>query len=113
MSIIIESTIEKFKGNIYLPDFLTMPQVNAFNAANRKVQKAANSPDGLLMFDRDEMIAPGLFACVERLEVENQPEHPTVDTFRFTPSHGGDMFISLLIVSITNIILGADQVPNA
>lgn len=113
MSIVIESTIENFEGKIFLPDFLTMPQVNAFNAANRKTQKAANSPEGITMWERDEMIAPGLFACIEKLEMQGQPEHPSLENFRFTPARDGDIFISFLIVNISKLVMGEEIIPNA
>lgn len=117
MSIVINSDIDNFKGKIYLPDFFTMPQVNGFNAANERVMKLSKeralSGDPFQYWERDEILAPALFACVEKLEIEKQPEHPTLSNFRFTPAQNGDIFIAKLIVEIGKLILGEQIIPNA
>lgn len=104
----IKSEIKGFEGTVYLPEFLTLPQVNAFSKALAQVSA---TPD-IKVWERDEIMMPAVFACIERMEIHKQPEHPTLATFRFTPAPRANELISLLIVSVSNMVMGEQEIPN-
>lgn len=106
MSKFVESDIKPFTGKVYLPDFLTLPQVLAFTRAQDNVF------EGMKKWDRDEIMLPAILACVEHFEINKQPEHPTLETFCFTPSPQADELIALLITKITSMILQEEEIPN-
>lgn len=105
----IKSEIKGFEGTVYLPEFLTLPQVNRFSQALAEV----SSKEGIKVWERDEIMMPAIFACIERMEIEKQPEHPTLETFCFTPAPRANELISLLIVGVSNMVMGEQEIPNA
>lgn len=103
----IKSEIKGFKGTVYLPEFLPIVPVNNFSRALEKVSQSE-----IKLWDRDEIMMPALFACIERMEIEKQPEHPTIETFRFTPAEQADQLIALLITEVSKVVMGEQEIPN-
>lgn len=104
----ITSEIKGFEGKVYLPEGLSLPKVIAYSKALDEVA----SKEGIKKWDRDEIMMPSVFACIDKMEIKNQPQHPTLDTFRFTPAKQADEFISLIISHISLLVMGEEEIPN-
>jgi len=110
MSKTITSDIKGFTGTFDLPDYLTLPQVLAWARATRQVEQ---TPD-MKRWEVDAAVMPVAFTIIERMVIEQQPEHPTLETFRFTPAPRADQLISLIVLEITKLVMTERvEVPNA
>lgn len=112
MSTVIESTIKKFEGKIYLPEYLTLPQVLKFMRAQDDLAAALVKNPGMKVWDSYEILCPAIFACIERLDIVRQPTNPTLDTFRFSPAEHGGKFLELLINEVTALAMVENEVPK-
>ena len=132
MTKIVESSVEGFKGKVHFASPLNLDQVFAIEDAkdnaiqiepsafltklnefqgvkddNGEVVKAQWSSKA------DKFFIPALLLCVEKFEVENIPEKPTLETFPLTPRAKSQKFIDFLWSQLESVYAGEVEVPNA
>lgn len=110
MSKRIESPVKRWPGYVVLSDPLTFPMVYAFEDALNAVQIAK---DDLTTTRADQLILPGMLACVEEFELEGFPTHPTAETFPATPRIPSNRLIAWLVSEISKLYQEASTIPNA
>ncbi len=64
---------------------------------------------------RDAFYARALCACIECAHVNEFPEHPTYETWRFSPARYAVQFFELLLEALLDIYYGeqTETSPNA
>ena len=111
-----DSNIPKYPGYVILPDFLTLPQVMAFEAALGDINAGpveAGTKVWFTVLDKDKLTA--ILLCVSEWHIEGLPEQPTADTFPFSPRTASHKLIDWLFGLIRDLWVGdgADVIPNA
>ena len=114
----IESPVKRFSGTVVLPDALTFPQYNAFNAAmkavktyNDAMKAAETNPE---RSRQNQAMVPGVLACVAEWTLANlTPEQLTEETFPATPYVAVTQLLTWLVKAITDLVFEADGSPNA
>jgi hypothetical protein len=106
MSKRVECSIKRFKGAVEFKDPLPYPTVIKFERAIR--EKKANEEQ-----DLGELLLPLFIESVEKWELKNFPEKPTVETWPGSPRAAAGELIAFLIGEITQIYKGSeDNDPN-
>lgn len=109
-----QSPVAKFPGTVVLPEYLTMPQVLAFETALGKL--TADLPeDGqrVWLSIGDRQMLSAVLPVVTEWRITGVPESPTAETFPFTPRKASHDLIQWLFNLIRDIWIGEDQIPNA
>lgn len=105
---IITSPVSQWQGTVTIADPLYLPQVEAIEAA------FDFKPDGekvwLSVLDKNKL--PAIFACVEKWNLENFPDAPTLETFPLSPRPASTKLITWLWQEICAVYLGEVIVPN-
>jgi hypothetical protein len=109
-----QSPVPRFPGYIVLPEFLTMPQVMAFESALGNV--SANLPaDGStrvwLTVSDGEMVKAALLT-VKEWHIQGMPEDPSADTFPFSPRKASHDLILWIFGLIRDLWVGELADPN-
>ena len=111
---IIESPVEYFKGTVQLSDPLTFPQVIAFQDTIRETMQLMNEDgrENMTLAKLHYGLLPGILACVEKWELENMPEKPTIKNFPATPITAAGKLVDWLRKEILGLVIEAEAVPN-
>ena len=83
MSKIVKCDIKGFEGQITIPDVLTLPVFLKFR--DGVFAGADANKEGKDIFDQMLLSLPGMIQVVEKWELANIPENPTVETWPVTP----------------------------
>ena len=95
-----------------LHDPLTYPQVIAYQDAISDVVKLTGDGKEPTLQKLHFTLLPGIIPCVEKWNLENIPENPTVDTFPATPMQAAGELIDWLREEVLLLITQATTVPN-
>jgi hypothetical protein len=111
VSKVIPSPIKRFPGSVTIADPLTLPQVEAIEAAVDHPKTL--EPEALYYFtvyDKPQMSA--MFACVEKWQLQNFPETVNIDTFPMSPRKASHELIKWLFGEILKVYNGELDIPN-
>ena len=110
-----ESPVEKFPGHIILPDYLTLPQVRAFEDALDGLENIGKGKktDRVWLSVIDEKRLPAILESVQEWHIEGIPEKLTVDNFPMTPVSEANKLINWVFQELRALWLGETEVPNA
>jgi hypothetical protein len=101
----IESPVKKFPGAVEFHDPLPYLTVLKFERVAREAKKDA---------DAGEIFIPVILEAVEKWDLQNFPEQPTLEAFPGTPRAAIHQLIAWLLNEMTAIYKGsADDDPNA
>lgn len=105
------SPVEKFPGFVVLPDFLTLPQVIAFEDAIGQAEELKKG--GTVRRSRlDQINLPVIFAIVKEWHVDGVPETPDIESMPLTPRVASATLIAWIWGEITRLYIGEKTVPN-
>ena len=107
----VQSPVKEFPGHIILPDFLTLAQVFAFEAASDNVTALKGGTIRRSQIDAEYL--PMIFAIVTEWHIDGQPDKPTLETWRATPRKASADLTAWAIGEITKMYLGEIEIPNA
>lgn len=104
----VTSPSKLWPGTVTLADPLTLPQVELIEAG-------LELPEGLgekVYFSvLDKMAMPAIIACVEKWNLENFPEAPTLDNWPMTPRKQSHEFVAFLWSEVVRIYNGEQDAP--
>jgi hypothetical protein len=107
---IISSPVKAFPGEIVLPDYLTLPQCLAFEAANRDCaelrEKSAKLPSRT---ELDAINLPMIWGIVQEWRIQRIT---TLEAFPFTPRIESAELIAWLMNEIAGMYIGEVEIPN-
>ena len=95
-----------------LHDPLTYPQVIAYQDAISDVVKLMEDGKEPTLQRLNFALLPGIFACVEKWNLENIPENLTIESFPATPMQAAGELIDWLREEVLLLITQATEVPN-
>jgi hypothetical protein len=117
---IITSPVKRFPGTVVLPDFMTLPQVQAWDEWRGKRDEIQARIQGEGLADKlktrtelDSIYLPAFFMIVSEWHLENVPEHPTLETFPLTPRLETAKLIGWISAAIETLYFGEVEIPNA
>lgn len=109
-----ESPVTQFPGYVILPDYLTFPQVFAFEDAIEAAQAHTAEDESIKDWRRYfYAMLPGLLKCVNEWHIAGIPEQPTPETFPATPQMPVAELAGWLIGEVTALLNEAREVPLA
>ena len=103
----LTSEIKEFPGTVERPDYLTLPQVIAFENSIRDISKREGSPA-----ESDLQTLAVILPLYSDWKIEGQPTAPTPETFNFTPRAAGSKLAAWLLDGIMRVYVGEAEVPN-
>lgn len=108
MSKVISSPIGLWPGTVTIADVLTLPQVEL-------IQEGMELPEGVgerVYFSvLDKQAIPAILACVEKWNLGNFPEAPTLDNWPFSPRKQSHELIAFLFGEILKVYNGEQDAP--
>jgi hypothetical protein len=110
----VNSKSEHWPGSVVIADPMTLPQVEAVEAALEWKPEEVPA-DGRLRFTvTDKAILPAILSCVETWSIDGIAEHPDMDTLPLTPRSASHLFLLWLWGEILNVYSPtvAEPVPN-
>jgi len=108
----IISPVEKFPGFVVLPEFMTLPQVIAFEDAIKQAEELKEG--GTVRRSRlDQINLPVIFAIVKEWHVDGVPETPDTESMPLTPRVASATLIAWIWGEITRLYIGEIEIPNA
>lgn len=109
-----ESPVKKFPGHVIMPDFLTMPQVRAFEDCLDGIGKLDyGNEDRIWVSVVSEKRLPVILDCVKEWHIEGVPEKPDLGSFPMTPAVAANEFVGWLFGLIRELWIGEEESPNA
>lgn len=111
-----ESPVKRFPGHVVLPEFLTLPQVLAFESAREQIVaiRQGLDPDARVQRSRlDAIYLPVVCMIVSEWCISGVPEKPEPDNFPMTPRLATAELIAWIIGEISQIYIGEIDIPNA
>lgn len=112
MSKVIHSQSKRFTGSVTIADPLTIPQAQLIEAGMR-LPKDDTQTDGrvwLSVIDANQL--PAIIGCVEKWELANIPEKPTLETFPASPRVETHKLVDWIFSELTKVYFGEAEVPN-
>jgi len=104
----IVSPVDKFPGTVTICDPMTFPQLVAWvDSSNTADQIEGN------MAEKRMAWLPGIFACVEKWELDGLLENVTPENFPSTPFVQVLKLTNWLINEINAVVAGEETNPNA
>lgn len=110
MSRVVTSPVPHFSGTVTLQDPLYFPQDMAVQAA---LDAAKELPEGSTRLEYNHALMPGVFACVEKWELQNVLPSPTPDTFPTSPRVSAMKLFAWLLGEVMKLYQEAEEIPNA
>ena len=123
MSRKLDSPVARWPGSVSLPDYLTLPQYNAFRRALRaaveyrsgEMRAALEKDPEAKTFEFDdieynERLEPGLLACVEKWELQGLTVNGHMPA---TPVKDSRALFDWLEKEILNLVRGEEEIPKA
>ncbi len=110
MGKIITSPVKKWPGNVILHDPLTGPMCVAFEDS----LAAFNANIGEQSLTKsDNLLLPGILACIEKFELIGFPDPVTPQTFPFTPRLSSAKLVGWLVKEIQALYNEEIEIPNS
>lgn len=108
----LESPVKRFPGYVVLPEYLTIPQVQAITKA---LGDPNEIPGGKLVWqaDADVKNVPVVLACISEWHLSGVPENPTVETFPMSPRKSAHDLIQWLAGAVMKLWDAEEEIPNA
>ncbi len=113
----VKSPSARWPGVVILPDYLTTPQVVAWEAAIREAGQ--NIEGGAVTFIRAGFDAqvradflPAVCGIVQEWRLENFPASVTAETFPATPHKSAAKLLTVVIAEISAMITAEDEIPK-
>ena len=95
---------------------MMMPEAVAFgkalNVAKNFRLQAAKEERAISSDEWQEAYVPALCLCIESAQIENFPEHPTVDTWPFSPKAASVDLTTLILTEVQKIYFGEQEETN-
>ena len=113
MSREIVSPSKRWPGKVTVADPMTLPQAEAFEAGLSLPDDAKEKGGNVFLSVVDKTQLPTILACVEKWELGNFPESPSLETWPFSPRRESHQLIAWLFDEIRKVYLGELEVPNA
>lgn len=123
MSRKIDCPVMRWPGSVTIPDYLTLPQYNAFRRALRAANEyragemqAALEKDPqakTFQFDAgeyDERLEPGLMICIEKWELQDLTINGHLPA---TPAKDSQALFTWLETEILKLVHGEEDIPKA
>lgn len=112
-----ESPVEKFPGHIILPEFLTLPQVMAFEAALGSIDAIVttaieNKQERVWFTPGDTDRLKVVLLVVKEWHILGVPEQPSLETFPFSPRKASHDLLTWVFRLVRDLWAG-ESVPNA
>lgn len=103
-----------FVGTVVMPDYLTLPQVLAYEDANDEIRELRETQPAKASLSRMNSINIAvILSIVTEWKVSGIPEGVTAETFPFTPRLQSAKMLAQLTREITAIYTGEIDIPNA
>ncbi len=102
----LESPVKRWPGTVTLPEYLTWPQMEQWQAA------AQEAEDATVMTQQQLAWVRGICAVVSTWELTGLPSAMTPDTFPATPARSAVALMGWLIREISALFDEADEAPN-
>jgi hypothetical protein len=114
---IFTSPVKRFPGNVTLKEPLMLPEALAIGKAIREVKllRETAQAKGLKDASLDERLAvyvPAICQCIEKAEVTGFPEHPTPETYPFTPIQSAMKLTMWLLDEVQTIYFTEEEETN-
>lgn len=108
---IITSPIPEFPGTVTLCDPLNLEQGYHISVA---LESATITGEGRARkaFAHNKDVFEALEACVEKWEIQGQPDKPTYETFVASPATPAQRLLNWMFRELTKIYFGEIAVPN-
>ena len=102
---IIKSPVDRWPGEVVLPDYLTLPQCAAWERA------AQATRDCNTKAEIHQALFPAILAIVSEWRLENFPAQVTLETFPGSPRKDSTALIDAMVEAIARLYSG-EEVPN-
>lgn len=109
---VITSKIKRFPGTVAMPDFLTLPQVLAFEAVNEEVRAMRDTGQELSLSKVNAITLPFILKIVTEWKISGMENHPTIDNFPATPRLASAQLIAWVMGAVTELYIGEVEIPN-
>jgi hypothetical protein len=100
-------------GTVNLTDPLTLEQEAAFEQAAHEAKKAKEKYGDEIISTFVLVWLPTVLLCVDKWNLKDFPERPTMETFPTRPIKELAMLISQLVKEITALYVESIDIPNA
>ena len=110
MSKVITSPLQRWAGEVIIADPLTLAQAHLIEEG---LTQPTGGEDGRIWFTViDGKQLPAIFGCVEKWNLSNFPESPTLENFPASPRGDSHKLIDWLFSEIRKVYFGEAEVPN-
>lgn len=114
----IKSPAARWPGVVVMPDYLTTPQVVAFEAAIRQAREhIAGEAVTFVQAGYEAQIRadflPAVCQIVTEWKLENFPKDVTADTFPASPHKSASKLLTVVIHEISEMLMAEDEIPKA
>jgi len=104
----ISSPSSRWPGAVIFSEPLNMSQALAWERAIRATQAITEGTST----DAEAMLLPGIFACIDKWELEGLPETVDMTNFPASPRRESAKLVSWLIGEVTSIYAGTAEVED-
>ena len=102
-----------FVGTVVMPDYLTLPQVLAFEDANAEIMELRETlGDKLTLAKVNAYNLPVILSIVSEWHISGLPEPLTAENFPASPRLASARFIAQVMGEITELYRGEIDIPN-
>jgi hypothetical protein len=106
----IEIKGKTYNGSVRIFDRLTLPQVEAIEAAIYDVPEVVDGRVKLTTLDKPRI--PALLVCVESWNISGFPEPLSIDNFPLSPRRETHNIIDRIFSEVANVYNGEQEIPN-
>lgn len=105
---------QPFVGTVAMPDYLTLPQVLAFEDVNAQIREMRenNSAGALSISKVDALNVPLVLSIVTEWHIETLPVDLSLENFPMTPRLASAKMLAAIIREITKLYRGEIDIPN-
>ncbi len=112
MSKVIHSQSKRFTGSVTIADPLTISQAQLIEAGMR-LPEDETAKDGrvwLSVVDANQL--PAVLGCVEKWDLANISESPTMETFPASPRAETHKLVAWIFSELMKVYFGEADIPN-
>jgi len=102
----LDSPVKRWPGSVTLPEYLTWPQLEAWQ------QAASEATEATALAARQLAWVRGICAIVSTWELTGLPSSMTPESFPATPPKSSVALMGWLIRSISDLLNEVDEIPN-
>jgi hypothetical protein len=111
VSKVITSPVKRWPGTVTLKTTLTLPEAEAINET-REVFRSWAEGAKVTFFSLDKPRIPSIIACVEKWELADFPETPTLSNFPMSPEQSRHKLIEWIWNEIKSVYDEEEEIPN-